>query len=281
MRYFLRMNSISRQSDILKGLGTKEREILRILVATGKAAFTVQDVMERLSVSRSYGNLMLSRLQKKGWLQRVRHGVYSVVPLHSKTGEPLPEEPLAIAMSLFAPCYISGWTAAEHWDLTEQVSNAVVVCTEKRQRSALQTLSRVKYLTRFTKDTETGVTNIWEGSSRVRVADPSRLVVDILTSPKLGGGGRQTLDIVRAYWRSEHAHAETLLTYAHQLGSGALFKRIGFTAERFGQVSEKWTSDCRAAISSGISLLDPSGSKSGRIVSRWNLKVNVPMPEET
>ena len=277
----MRMNSISRQNNILKGLGTKERDILRILVASGKPAFAVQDVLERLGVSRAYGNLMLSRLQKKGWLQRVRHGVYSIVPLHSQTGEPLPEEPLAIAMSLFTPCHISGWTAAEHWDLTEQVSNALVVCTEKRQRGALQTLGRVKYLTRFTKDTDTGVTNIWEGSSRVRIADPSRLVVDLLTSPKLGGGGRQTLDIVRAYWRSEHAHGETLLSYAHRLGSGALFKRIGFTAERFGRVSEKWMRECRSGLSSGISLLDPSGSKRGRIVSRWNLKVNVPLPEET
>ncbi len=269
-----------RQDNALKGLGAKERDVLRILVASGKPAVTVQDVIEQLGVSRAYGNLMLARLQKKGWLQRVRRGVYSIVPLHSQTGQPVPEEPLAIAMISFAPCYMSGWTAAEHWDFTEQVSNAVVVCTQRRQRERMQTLGRVVYRTRLTKDTNTGVTHIWEGSSRIRIADQHRLMVDILTSPELGGGGRQTLDIVRAYWRCEHANAEALLSYAERLGSGAVFKRIGFTAERFGTVPDEWIEECRARITSGISLLDPSGASRGRIVSRWNLKVNVPMPEE-
>lgn len=274
------MYSTSRQNGDLKGLGTKEREVLRVLVASEKPTVSVNDVIERLGVNRPYGNLVLSRLQQKGWLQRIKRGVYTIVPLHSKTGQPVTEEPLAMAMSLFAPCYVSGWTAAEHWDLTEQISNAVMVCTERKQRGRIQSFGRVTYRTRFTRETDIGVTSVWEGSSRVRMADPHRLVVDALTSPELGGGGRQTLDIVRAYWRSEHANGEALLSYAQRLGRGALFKRLGFTAERFGSVSEEWIERCRKRLTSGIARLDPSGTSRGRIVSRWNLKVNVPMSEE-
>jgi predicted transcriptional regulator of viral defense system len=272
---------MSLPDDELGGLGPKERDVLRNLAAAGKPTVSVEDVVERLGVSRSYANQMLSRLQKKGWLQRVRRGVYTIVPLHSKTGQPLAEEPMAIAMAIFAPCYISGWTAAEFWDLTEQVANSLVVCTARTQRSRVQTVGRVKYRTRLTRDTDLGVTTVSEGSTRVRVADPHRLVLDILTSPELGGGGRQTLDIVRAYWRSEHAGADVLLAYAHRIGSGALFKRLGFTAERFASPAEHWLAECRERLTRGIALLDPAGPSRGKIVSRWNLKVNVPMPEQS
>jgi len=273
------MDGISQQDASLKGLGTRERDVLRNLVVSGRATVSAADVMERLGVSRTYANLMLSRLQKKGWLQRVRRGFYTVVPLHSNTGQPVPEEPTAIAMSLFAPCYISGWTAAEHWDLTEQISNSVVVCTGRRQRSSIQSVGRVTYRTRYTRETETGITSLWETSTLIRIADPHRLVVDILAAPELGGGGRQTLDIVKAYWRSRHADADKLLEYSLRLGGGALFKRLGYTAERFGSPPEPWIEECRAKLTSGIARLDPAGSRQGKIVSRWNLQVNVPMPE--
>ena len=263
----------------MRGLGARERDVLRILVATGRATVSAADVIERLGVSRTYANLVLSRLNKKGWLQRLRRGVYSVVPLHSLTGEPVIEAPMSTAMSLFAPCYISGWSAAEHWDLTEQISNSVVVYTSQRQRKSVQSIGRVTYRTRFTKETKTGVTSFWSESTLVRIADPHRLVVDILESPHLGGGGRQTLDIVKAYWRSEYTDADRLLGYSRQLGTGALFKRLGFTAEYFGSPSEEWISECRARLTSGIARLDPAGSGTGRIVSRWKLHVNVPMPE--
>jgi predicted transcriptional regulator of viral defense system len=35
---------------------------------------------------------------------------------------------------------------------------------------------------------------------------------------------------------------------------------------------------CRKRMSSGVSLLEPSGPKTGRIVKRWNLRINVEMP---
>lgn len=273
------MHSISSKGPALKGLGARERNVLRILVAKGGATVSADDVIERLGVSRPYANLVLSRLKKKGWLQRLRRGVYSIVPLHSVSGQPVLEEPMVIAMSLFAPCYISGWSAAEHWDLTEQISNSVVVYTSRRQRKNIQSIGRVTYRTRYTNETLTGVTTFWSESNVVRIADPHRLIVDILQSPDLGGGGRQTLDIVKTYWRSERADADTLLEYAQRLGNGALFKRLGFSAEYFGAPTEEWVLECRARLTSGIAQLDPSGSKRGRIVSRWQLQVNTPLPE--
>ena len=99
----------------------------------------------------------------------------------------------------------------------------------------------------------------------------------MLAAPELGGGGRHTLDIVRAYWRSEHADPERLLEYAERYGKGVVFKRLGFTAEVFGSPSQEWLDRCRAGMSEGVSLLDPDGPKRGRIVTRWRVRVNQPI----
>ena len=42
------------------------------------------------------------------------------------------EDPWVIAAQLYGPCYIGGWSAAEYWDLTEQIFRTVVVMTMHR-----------------------------------------------------------------------------------------------------------------------------------------------------
>jgi len=69
-------------------------------------------------------------------------------------------------------------------------------------------------------------------------AAASRLLIDILDAPELGGGGRHTLDVVRAYWRSPHADADSLMQYAVRYGRGTVFKRLGYLAELAGVASE-------------------------------------------
>ncbi len=96
------------QDDLseLRGLGAQERRVFSDLVASEKPTISADDVVERLGVDRTHANLRLSRLSKKGWLQRLKRGVYAPVPISSKTGEPIPEDPFATATVLFAPCYI-------------------------------------------------------------------------------------------------------------------------------------------------------------------------------
>ena len=94
-----------------------------------------------------------------------------------------------------------------------------------------------------------------------------------------GGGGRHTVDVIREYWRSSHASPERLLDYARRFGRGTVFKRLGFLSETFAPVSVDWLDECRDGISAGVSLLDPAGSRKGRIVTRWNLRINLPLGE--
>lgn len=259
------------------GLGRAERAALSAASALDHPAISAGDLVRQSGLSTRAANLTLSRLARKGWLRRLRRGWYAVVPLSSTSAEPVSAEPLAVAMHLFAPCYISGWTAAQHWELTEQIANTVVVYSAKPQRTSEQQVGGVSYrIRRVPKDAIFGTTKVWSGTVPVQMATSHRTVIDILDAPEMGGGGRQALDIVRAYWRRKDTDPDLLFDLAAKLGRGTIFKRLGFTGERFGRPSQAWLEACRSKLSAGVSLLDPTGPRRGPIVSRWRLRINVP-----
>jgi predicted transcriptional regulator of viral defense system len=122
-----------------------------------------------------------------------------------------------------------------------------------------------------------GTKTIWFGSRTAEVADPHRLLIDILDLPELGGGGRHMVDIVRAYWKSSQRDPKTLMDYAKRYGRGSVFKRMGFTAELFRNVDAEWLEECRSHASSSVIRLDPAAPARGRIVTRWGLQINIPV----
>jgi predicted transcriptional regulator of viral defense system len=279
---FMRLNSHEKYNkSALHGLSSRERRLLDAFEAAEKVKVAAVDVEELLGVDRSVASRILSRLQSKGWLFRLKRGLYSVVPLGAPSPEASLENSWAIAMALFEPCMISGWTAAEHWDLTEQIFNSTAVLTTTPQRSRTRTVAGLKFVCRVVAPSRFfGAVDVWSGGVSVKMADPHRTVVDILDSPSFGGGARHSLDVVRAYWLGPHANADQVLRCAKQLRKGAVLKRLGFTAELWGNPSDAWNAECREGMTTGISQLDPKGSKKGRIVSRWGLRVNVPVPPE-
>ncbi len=263
----------------LAGLSTQERKIIKHFSAKEQLMISPDDVLAIHPCSRKNANQILSRLARKGWLQRLRRGMYTVVPLSSLTPEPVIENAWPLAMDLFQPAFISGWSAAEHWDLTEQIFNSVSVVTTGKQRKTEQMTGGIRFRVRtLPKKRFFGAKKIWFGSHPIQIADPSRLLIDILDLPRFGGGGRHTTDIVRNYWKSGMHESKLLFEYATRYQRGAVFKRLGFLAEKFdAPVSEKWIKACRQNISKGISKLDPDGPAAGKIISQWNLRINMPL----
>lgn len=263
----------------LLGLSQKERELISLFTANEKVIVKAEDVVEVRQCSRETANKILNRLTHKGWLQRIKRGTYSIVPISSLSPNPMVEESWSLATQIFDPAYISGWSAAEHWDLTEQIFNTISLVTQKPQRKSIQKIGGVKCRV-LVKELKYffGLEKIWFGSNKVQIANPSRLIIDILDKPDFGGGGRHAIDVVREYWASEKSNPEQLLEYAVQYNKGVIFKRLGFLAERFdAPVTTEWIDRCKKSISAGVSSLDPSSPKKGKISSKWNLQINLPI----
>lgn len=263
----------------LAGLSKQERKIMSHFSAIEKQTITASDLKKIHPCKPNTANKILSRLCQKGWLQRLKRGVYTPVPLSSSSAQPIIEHAWPVAMDLFSPAFISGWSAAEHWSLTEQIFNKVAVVTTTHQKKTLQSAGNISFRIRTVdKKRFWGFKKVWLGSKSVNIADPSRLLVDVLDLPRFGGGARHVADIVKAYWNSELKDPALLLEYATKYKKGSVFKRLGFLSQHLhAPVSQSWFDVCQKNITAGITQLDPDGPESGKIISQWNLKINLPL----
>lgn len=258
------------------GINRENRSHLERLHRELPAAFNVADAARVLDLDPDRTRRLLGYLARRGWLSRIRRGLYVAVPLDTRRPGEWVEDPWVVAQRLFDPCYIGGWTACEHWDLTEQLFRTVLVVTAKKVRDREPVLQGLPYrITVRNADKLFGTRPVWRDQVRVQVSDPSRTMVDLLDDPTLGGGMRTVADILHEYFRSEHRNDTLLVDYGDRLGNRAVFKRLGFLLEHLGIDASELEEACLDRRSSGLVALDPSVDAKGRIVRRWGVRVNV------
>ncbi len=259
--------------ETISGLGKKDRKRLSAIFRETKGTISVREAAGILDIDSTDAAKMLSRWARKGWLSRIRQGLYVRVPLESSTPDIPLEDPWIVADRLFSPCYIGGWSAAEYWDLTEQIFRTIVVMTTKRPRDRAPVLKGTSFMLRTVSEkTLFGTKSIWRGQVKVSISDPSRTILDMLADPRLGGGIRPTLDLFLNYMKSENKDVSLLTEYAKRLGNGAVFKRLGFLMERYAPDQAAAIALCRAQLTKGLAKLDPS-RKAGKLATRWRLWV--------
>jgi predicted transcriptional regulator of viral defense system len=246
------------------------RARLSAVLQTAKDLVTVEDAMKALEMDRRAAGKVLARWQHQGWLKRVGPGIYASVPLDALTTEQVLKDPWVLVPALFAPGYIGGWTAAEHWDLTEQLFRSIFVFTARPFRSKEQTVQGVSFTLRRTPENALfGIKTLWRGQARVPIADKHRTIVDLLADPATGGGVRHVELCLRNYLRDSEANTDTLIRYAEKLGNGAVFKRLGFLVSQISG-NETLAESCRQRLTQGNAKLDPA-LPSRRLVKAWRV----------
>jgi predicted transcriptional regulator of viral defense system len=246
------------------------RARLSAVLQTAKDLVTIDDAMKALSTDRSSSAKILSRWQHQGWLKRVGRGVYAPVPLDISTTEQVLKDPWVLVPALFAPAYVGGWTAAEHWNLTEQLFRSILVYTARSFRKKEQTIQGTSFtLTHIPKDALFGTKTLWRGQARVAIADKHRTIVDMLADPATGGGIRHVDQCLQNYLRDLDANTDMLIQYAERLGNGAVFKRLGFLISQQPGY-ETLIQACRERLTQGNAKLDPA-LPCKRLVKAWRL----------
>ena len=264
----------------MSGLGPKSRQRLGQVLRQAKGTISVAEASDILQLSRAQTARLLARWQEKGWLSRVRRGLYVPVPLESPSPEVALEDPWIAAERLFAPCYIGGWSAQEHWGLTEQIFRSVLVVTTRRPRERKPTIKGTAFVLRTIKpEAFFGTQAVWRGRVKVLVSDPTRTVLDVLNTPAMAGGLRPGVDVLRSYLASESCDLKGLVSYAERLNNGAVFKRLGFLLERLVPSEKRIISVCRTRVTQGNARLDPD-LPTERLVTRWRLWVPERWAEE-
>ena len=260
------------KSTDLRGSIPQGRALLtRVLAASGDVIH-IDDVTNELGVSRTEGAKRLARWTEQGWLRRVGRGAYIPVAIDTLGAELVLDDPWVLVPSLFSPAYIGGRTAAEHWDLTEQIFKDIVVLTTQaiRQRRQLRhgTSFALKHIDRAKIF---GTKSVWRRHTKVAISDVHRTIIDMMDDPALGGGIQHAADCLNAYLRRPDRDPRKLIEYAERLGNGAVFKRLGFLAQRTPAGAEL-AALCRQHLSTGNAKLDPA-LKTSRLITKWRVLV--------
>ena len=248
------------------------RAKLAAVISNAGDVIDITDVADTLDLTRTEAAKALSRWQAQGWLQRVGKGAYVPVQLEFLTTGQVVEDAWILVPALFGPAYIGGRTAAEFWDLTEQIFKDIFVFTAKPVRQKTKLTGGVKFsLKHVAKDDIFGTKNVWRGRSKVAVSDPHRTIIDMLDDPSIGGGIQHVSECFSRYLQKPERDLEKLIIYADRLGNGAIFKRLGFLAERFSD-AEPLIMPCKQRLTAGHAKLDKS-LECPRLITRWRLRV--------
>ncbi|MGD0255979.1 MAG: type IV toxin-antitoxin system AbiEi family antitoxin domain-containing protein [Acidimicrobiales bacterium] len=268
--------TVSSPRDTAAGISQRNRALLEQLHRRTTGAFDVGEASRALGMEHDDTSRLLVYLARRGWLSRVRRGLYVAVPLDARRSGEWVEDPWVVAERVFSPCYVGGWSACSHWDLTEQVFRTLLVVTARRVRHRDVQIQGIPFhLTVRADDALFGTVPVWRGQTRVAVSDPSRTIVDVLDDPRLGGGIRTVADVLHEYLHGEHRDDRFLVDYGDRLGNRAVFKRLGYLLEHSGVDAPELIQACLERRSSGLVMLDSSTKAPGRIVRRWGLRVNV------
>jgi predicted transcriptional regulator of viral defense system len=253
--------------DLPKG----RMQLSQVLRGAGEVV-SVDDVSGILQIDRQVASKMLARWNEQGWMRRLRRGFYAPVPLAALGQEQVLEDPWVIVPELFGPACIGGWSAAEHWGLTEQLFRSTCVLTAKAIREKEQTIEGVPFTLKHVRPALLfDLRPVWHGAVRIDVSSPAKTIIDMLDDPAIGGGIRHVADCLTACLARDDASADQLLDAADRLGNRAVFKRLGLLADRTPG-REDLAAACRARLSQGTAKLDPS-LPCPRLVTRWRLWV--------
>lgn len=260
----------------MSGIDEKNRKLLGSLNRFGRTIFSIKEAAKIMGMSVKETRLYLAYFARRGWLSRIKPGFYVPVPLGAVNPQEYKENPWIVASRIFSPCYIGGWSAAEHWGLTDQIFSDIFVFTSRMFRKKDVSAQDTDFVLKLIRKKNFGHTKgVWLENTKIRVSDPHQTIVDILDDPSSGGGIRHIAEIVKNYFNSEHRNDPDLLRYITENKNRTIYKRLGYILEALNIYAPELVEACKKNMSAGYSVFDPAVKFKGTFNRKWNLRINV------
>ena len=256
----------------MNGQAPVRQQRLMALLGSASGAIRISDAMAAWGMDRPHAAKLLAAWHRQGVLRRIARGLYVPVSPATLGRTQVLEDPRILVPELYDPGYVGGWSALEHWELTEQLFRSICVLTTKRVTRGRREHQGVEFfIKRIPANSLFGTQTLWRDNVKIQISDPARTVLDIIDDPYLGAGLQHTFDCLTAFWRSHEKPEELcrLIEYADRLGKGSLFKKLGFLAECLG-AEQSFIETCATRLTLGNAYLDKS-SQDNRLVTRWRL----------
>lgn len=264
---------------------TKE-ELVSLLRHAPTGLIRVSEASRAWGMPSSSASRRLTALTRAGWMRRVHRGVYRVVPVDASSEAPIPfDDPWILAERTFAPCYIGGWSAAEHWGLTEQLFAKTFVVTGAHVRARDITLAGLAFrVARVARARASGDTSVWRGRARVPCSSAALTIVDACNAPAWVGGVRHLAEMIARFAEQRSRDLAAVMAALRDRGRGSGAKRLGFIAESLAANERSaearnaltaFASMARQRLTTGVIKLDPAVRSRGKMNTAWGIWMNV------
>jgi len=269
--------STNSEESIKSGLSKREALALTRLAAKNKTVITIADIEEVLDVSSEKAKKIAYNLANKKWLDRLKRGVYLIVPLEAGEKAKYTEHEYIISSHLADEMYIGYWTALNHHNLTEQVPLTVYAATTSRVPT--QEIHNVEYkFVTLPEDKFFGYgTKLINTQKPVNVATVEKTLVDCADHPEYCGG---VTELAKAMSRAEQREIDWEVVSDHllEIGNGAAIKRIVYLTDLF-DIDLPRRDELERGFTKGYSKLDPTRGDEGKHSSTYRLLLNIPEDE--
>jgi len=239
-------------------------EILKAM-AKETQVFSFAQLYQKTHIKKEMLWVILSRMEEKGFIERIEKGKYLIIPLGSEKGKYTLHE-FVIASYLVEPYAISYWSALHHYGLTEQIPGTVFVQTPARKKKNLMEIFGVNYqIVRVKEDKFFGVRKEWIEENPVSITDKEKTIIDCLDKPHYAGG---IIEVAKAL-KNGSLDVNQLSAYAIRIGNFAVIRRLGYLCEKMGIPL-----DLPHPRSKKYLLLDPTMPAKGENDPKWRLVIN-------
>jgi len=228
--------------------------------------FTFDELVNISNTRKDVLWVILSRLEKKGWIERIEKGKYMIIPLGAEKGKYTLNE-FVIGSLLVNPYCIAYWSALHHYGLTEQIPNTVFIQTTARKKKQEIEVFGVRYRVVRVKDTKFfGIRKEWIEETQINITDREKTIIDCLDKPQYCGG---VVEVAKAL-KNENPNKEKLLEYAQQIANSGVIRRLGYLYNLLGTDIDAPPIETRNYL-----LLDPTMPHKGPKNARWRLIINL------
>lgn len=258
-------------------LSENEAKVVLDLEWRNQKTVTLAELRQALGASESYARKLAHGLVKKGWFERLRPGLFLLVPARRGREGVADMNPLAAGAVLVSRYFYSFGTACTHHGLTEQVFSEVYLACQVHRRP--KTIRDRRYVfVHVPEQRFFGFEEVAVLGQAVQMATVERAVLDAIDRPRYTGGiGEVSRIVARAAGKVSW---NELAAQARKWGSSALVQRLGYFVDLLGVDVPGYV---RMAL---LGLVRPKskiqlGSRrkwgsSGKLVRPWNVVENVP-----
>ncbi|MHA1278050.1 MAG: type IV toxin-antitoxin system AbiEi family antitoxin domain-containing protein [Candidatus Helarchaeota archaeon] len=235
-------------------------------LAKKRNMFTFDELLDMSHIQRGVLWVILSRLEKKGWIERIEKGKYMIIPLGAEKGKYTLNE-FVIGAILVKPYCISYWSALHFYGLTEQIPNTVFIQTTARKKKQKIEVFGVRYrIVRIKRTKLFGIRKEWIEETQINITDREKTIIDCLDKPHYCGG---VVEVTKAL-KNRKLDNKKLSKYAYQIGNSGVIRRLGYLCDFLGIDINISPVETRNYL-----LLDPTMPHRGSKNAKWRLIINM------